>query len=274
MPSIIELNMFQLMASIVIVDICLRCDFESFFTEQGIILNFAINWFSGNAPFLSTLLTVVLFYNHPGWSYHSIRNLLLVGYKTKLSTIMTFVFIHSLQMRCTILNSSGDDLLRVLLFWSVFLPLGKCFSVDRYILEETATLKPTETKNVETINEEKETVNKDTEKMDPSTIEVPKSISNFFTFAVLQQALFVYWVGALLKSNPIGQRILLLNGPASRSFCYTIRGLVGCRNEILSQAIDGFVLHLELWSVVDASYCNKIYPNNCYVSAYRNASYR
>ena len=114
---------------------------------------------------------------------------------------MTFVFIHSLQMRCTILNSSGDDLLRVLLFWSVFLPLGKCFSVDRYILEktETATLKPTEAKSVETINED----NEPAEEIPTSTTESPKSISNFFTFAVLQQALFVYWVGALLKSNPI-----------------------------------------------------------------------
>ena len=70
------------------------------------------------------------------------------------STIMTFVFIHSLQMRCTILNSSGDDLLRVLLILVGVLPLGKCFSVDRYILEETATLKPTEAKNVEMVSED------------------------------------------------------------------------------------------------------------------------
>ena len=78
-------------------------------------------------------------------------------------------------MRCTILNSSGDDLLRVLLFWSVFLPLGKCFSVDRYILEETetATLKSTEAKNVETVNEDNETVHEDAEEIPTSTTEVP-----------------------------------------------------------------------------------------------------
>ena len=67
----------MLMASIVIVDICLRCRDFAFFTEQGIIpSNFAINWFSGNATFSlyfingGSIFTTIL-----DLSYHSVRNL-------------------------------------------------------------------------------------------------------------------------------------------------------------------------------------------------------
>ncbi len=52
------------------------------------------------------------------------------GIKTRLFTALSWVMLVSLQNRNELVNHGGDQVLRVLLFWSLFLPLGKCFSID------------------------------------------------------------------------------------------------------------------------------------------------
>jgi hypothetical protein len=56
--------------------------------------------------------------------------LLLVGYRTKLMQILALVFTTSLNSRNILLENGGSVVLDILLVWSVFLPLGKRFSVD------------------------------------------------------------------------------------------------------------------------------------------------
>jgi hypothetical protein len=56
---------------------------------------------------------------------------MLVGYRTRLAVVAVWVLVLSIQWRNPFLSSSGDDLLRLLLFWSVFLPLGDYWSIDR-----------------------------------------------------------------------------------------------------------------------------------------------
>jgi hypothetical protein len=56
---------------------------------------------------------------------------LLVGVQTRLAAIASWVFIVSLQNRNFIILNGADVLLRMTLFWSLFLPLGARFSVDR-----------------------------------------------------------------------------------------------------------------------------------------------
>ncbi|HMJ55016.1 MAG TPA: HTTM domain-containing protein [Polyangiaceae bacterium] len=56
---------------------------------------------------------------------------LLVGVQTRLAAIASWVFIVSLQNRNFIILNGADVLLRMMLFWSLFLPLGARFSVDR-----------------------------------------------------------------------------------------------------------------------------------------------
>ena len=56
---------------------------------------------------------------------------LLVGVHTRLAAIASWVFIVSLQNRNFIILNGADVLLRMILFWSLFLPLGARFSVDR-----------------------------------------------------------------------------------------------------------------------------------------------
>lgn len=56
---------------------------------------------------------------------------LLVGYRTKLSTIVLWFLTVSLHNRHSSINSAADDLLRMVLFWSMFLPLDRYWSWDR-----------------------------------------------------------------------------------------------------------------------------------------------
>ncbi|MCB0337995.1 MAG: HTTM domain-containing protein [Bdellovibrionales bacterium] len=55
----------------------------------------------------------------------------LFGYRTKLSTFLTWIFYVSLQWRNIYIGQGGDTLLRMILLWSIFMPMGACFSIDR-----------------------------------------------------------------------------------------------------------------------------------------------
>jgi len=55
---------------------------------------------------------------------------LLVGYRTRLAVVVTLVLLVSIQLRNPFVLNSGDVLLRRLLFWASFLPLGSRWAVD------------------------------------------------------------------------------------------------------------------------------------------------
>jgi hypothetical protein len=55
---------------------------------------------------------------------------MLVGYRTKMATILVWILLVSLHNRNMSINSGADDLLRVVLFWAMFLPLDKHWSWD------------------------------------------------------------------------------------------------------------------------------------------------
>ncbi len=55
---------------------------------------------------------------------------LIVGYKTRIAIVLTFLLVVSLDHRNTLVLSYADTLFRLLLFWSIFLPLGERWSVD------------------------------------------------------------------------------------------------------------------------------------------------
>jgi hypothetical protein len=56
---------------------------------------------------------------------------LTLGYRTRLATAGSWLLLVSLQNRNPMVLYGADQLLRVLLFWSIFLPLGAWWSVDR-----------------------------------------------------------------------------------------------------------------------------------------------
>ncbi len=55
---------------------------------------------------------------------------LAVGVRTRLSTFVCWLLVISIQGRNPMLNSGGDVLLRLLLFWGFFLPWGRVWSLD------------------------------------------------------------------------------------------------------------------------------------------------
>ncbi len=56
--------------------------------------------------------------------------ILLVGYRTRLATGMSWLFLTSLNLRNDYILDGGDWILHLLLFWSLFLPLEARFSID------------------------------------------------------------------------------------------------------------------------------------------------
>ena len=55
---------------------------------------------------------------------------LIIGFKTRLATVVSWAFLLSLQNRNPMILQGGDDLVRMLLFWGIFLPWGSYYSLD------------------------------------------------------------------------------------------------------------------------------------------------
>lgn len=55
---------------------------------------------------------------------------LLAGHRTRLATAVCWVLVASLDARNPMINNGADSMIRLLLFWSMFLPLGARWSVD------------------------------------------------------------------------------------------------------------------------------------------------
>lgn len=118
---------------VIIADLVIRAqDLTAFFTDDGLwptrlIPNFG--WQSGYWS-LHTLsgsyaFECVLF------AFHFIAAFcLLIGYKTKLSTFVVWALTISLHNRNLFILQSGDDLLRLTLFWAMFMPWGNAYSID------------------------------------------------------------------------------------------------------------------------------------------------
>lgn len=59
--------------------------------------------------------------------------LLALGYRTKLSAIVSWFLLISLHARNPLVLQGGDVVLRVVLFWMLFLPLEKKWSLDSFL---------------------------------------------------------------------------------------------------------------------------------------------
>ncbi len=62
--------------------------------------------------------------------------MLILGYKTRWAMLAAFIMTTSVHNRNWMVNNGGDDILRSLLFLSVFLPLNRCFSLDSALKEK------------------------------------------------------------------------------------------------------------------------------------------
>ncbi len=115
-----------------LVDLALRApDLRSFYTDEGVLPRRVVletarlgSWSVG---FLhgGVALAAACF------ALHALAaSAMLVGARTRAATIVTWALSVSLHARNPLVEQGADDLLRALLFWSMFLPLGARASVD------------------------------------------------------------------------------------------------------------------------------------------------
>ena len=63
---------------------------------------------------------------------------LLVGFAAKTATVVSYILLASLHARNEVILYGADYYLTAFLFWSMFLPLGARFSVDKFLSKKTA----------------------------------------------------------------------------------------------------------------------------------------
>lgn len=162
-------------AILIVIDLFMRFnDFIAHYTDQGILPIVAAKsaistvypvaivspyLFNGSLLFQSTLFALTFI----------AALYLLVGYRTKITTIILWILIGSLHSRNIFILNSGDSLLRLVLFWAMFLPWHYRYSMDR-VLDE---------------NQEQS----------------PPSIANFASFAFLIQIALVYFFASQFKTG-------------------------------------------------------------------------
>ncbi len=131
------------LALIVSADLIIRAQaLNAHYTNAGVLPEQALSrellhpWYwslhliSGHSLFQASLFLLALL----------IALTMLVGYRTRLATIATWALNVSLQNRNPALIFAGDDVLRAVLFWAMFLPLGACYSVDSALNSSTKPL--------------------------------------------------------------------------------------------------------------------------------------
>ena len=167
-----SLALFRIaLALLIIFDLYFRIpDIEVFYTDEGVFprafafytfishpFGISIHHMSGNY----TVQLILFFISFV------LALLMLIGFRTRLVTFLSWLMLISLHMRNEFLLTGGDFVLRLMMFWSLFLPLGAFYSVDS------------------ALNQNKE--NK------------PTHILSIGTLAVLMQSCFIYWFSVCWK---------------------------------------------------------------------------
>lgn len=167
-----SLSLFRIaLALVIIADLLLRSRYMlEHYTDMGIYPRQAFFqlWESGTSWTLHTA-SGQLWFQILIFALHGFLALwLLVGYRAKIAIILIWILTVSLHNRNMTINSAADDFLRVIIFWSMFLPLDRYWSWDknRYPL--------------------------------PSLT----SICTIGSIAFISQQIFLYWVTAYMKLWP------------------------------------------------------------------------
>ncbi|WP_421696182.1 DCC1-like thiol-disulfide oxidoreductase family protein [Aestuariivirga sp.] len=143
----------------------------AFYTDQGVLtrqeaiafnnpISMSLYYIGGSPIFVIVLFCLAGIF----------AALVVVGYRTRLMTFLSWVFLLSICNRNLIVTTGADSLVTSLTFWSMFLPLGARFSFDE-------ALRPDDQ---------------------------PQPENDYFsvaTVAITCQVLFVYFFGALLKNG-------------------------------------------------------------------------
>ncbi len=120
------------LGTLLLVDLALRArDLTAHYTDAGILPraalvdtqlvgSFSLHLLNGTVAFQAMLFIIAAVF----------AIMLILGSRTRLAAIVSWVLLLSLQNRNPQILSAGDSLLLLLSFWSMFLPLGARYSVD------------------------------------------------------------------------------------------------------------------------------------------------
>lgn len=119
-----------LLASLLLLDWVYRLpDLQAHFTDDGLLprellqntfFSFSFHLFSGSYWFQALLAGLAILFAIG----------FLVGFYTSLMVFLSFLMLVSVHGRNPTLMQGGDHLMRAMLFWSIFLPLGARWSFD------------------------------------------------------------------------------------------------------------------------------------------------
>jgi len=131
-----SLALFRVGISLVLLaDLFQRARYlEAHYTDLGVMpRDTAIQSFMSIYKFSFHLMNGTSFFQSLLFAINAaIACALLVGFRTKLMTVLSWFFLISLHNRNSLVTQGGDVLLRLFLFWSIFLPLGARFSYDHF----------------------------------------------------------------------------------------------------------------------------------------------
>jgi hypothetical protein len=109
----------------------LHLPIDAYFLRRDAMSMFHENVFSFHFTSVGTTAQGIFF-----WMAAIFAICMMAGYYTTVFTFASWIMLSSLHTRNSLLLDASDDFLRVLLFWAMFLPLGKRFSLDRIISEK------------------------------------------------------------------------------------------------------------------------------------------
>jgi hypothetical protein len=126
--------------ALLVADLLLRArDLTAFYTDDGVLPRTVLfdvtgpYWLSLHVVSGAATVQLLLF----GLAA-VVAVALAVGYRTRTATVASWVLLVSLQHRNPVVLNGGDTLLRMALFWAMFVPLGTRWSVDARQRERTA----------------------------------------------------------------------------------------------------------------------------------------
>jgi len=185
------------------------------------LYNISIHLMAGTAWFEALLFILAAFF----------ALMLVIGYRTRLATWISWFLLISLHIRNPLVIQGGDVLLRLLLFWSIFLPLGASYSVDSALRDPAQKL--------------------------------PVRVFSGGTIGILLQIVFVYWFTAIVKLGPDSKPIWWDQGTAVYyalsldqftkpfgHFLYHFPGLLKITNYgvLLFEILGPFLLFFPVWT--------------------------
>ncbi|MEZ4845552.1 MAG: hypothetical protein R2877_00830 [Bdellovibrionota bacterium] len=168
-----SLALFRIaMGMVILIDLALRfTDVGAFYSDYGVVprhavsehlyrsLNISIHFITGGVVtesilFLLNAIFIICF---------------IIGYRARLMSVLCWFFYMSLSNRNPMVTHGGDTVVRMMLFWSMFVPLGISYSVDAALRK---------------------------------TSHVTKKLFSPGIMAMMIQLLLVYFFSAIHKSHP------------------------------------------------------------------------